>query len=100
MNNSGEDLSPFSIWKARFVFAKYWCFGTFISVFHNLTISNNKNERITMNNIKNLTSLFLSQSYMDAWEDYKRALTRPGFACWDYVILTASNEQQAMGILM
>ncbi|MGN0384913.1 MAG: L-fucokinase [Lachnospiraceae bacterium] len=50
-----------------------------------------------MNNIKNLTSLFLSQSYMDAWEDYKRALTRPGFACWDYVILTASNEQQAMG---
>lgn len=59
-----------------------------------------KNERITMNNIKNLTSLFLSQSYMDAWEDYKRALTRPGFACWDYVILTASNEQQAMGILM
>ncbi len=45
----------------------------------------------------NQTSLFLSQSYMDTWDDYKRALTRDNFACWDYVILTASNPQQAQG---
>ncbi len=42
-------------------------------------------------------SLFLSQSYRDAWQDYIRMLTRPTFACWDYVILTASNEKQAEG---
>ncbi len=39
--------------------------------------------------------LFLQQSYMDAWEDYRRALRKRSFPCWDYVILTASNEDQA-----
>lgn len=42
-------------------------------------------------------TLFLSQSYMDTWDDYTRSLTRENFACWDYVILTASNAQQAQG---
>ncbi len=45
--------------------------------------------------MKNLTTLFLSQSYQDAWEDYMRSLTSSGFMCWDYIILTASNEEQA-----
>ncbi len=40
--------------------------------------------------------LFLSQSYNDTWDDYVRSLNRPGFPVWDYVIITASNEQQAM----
>lgn len=44
-----------------------------------------------------LTSLFLSQSYEDAWDDYNRSLVRADFACWDYIILTASNELQAEG---
>lgn len=39
--------------------------------------------------------LFLQQSYMDVWEDYRRALRKRSFPCWDYVILTASNEDQA-----
>lgn len=43
----------------------------------------------------NQTSLFLSQSYKDAWDDYKRSLTRANFARWDYVIITASNDFQA-----
>ncbi len=43
------------------------------------------------------TSLFLAQSYQDTWDDYNRTLTRDNFACWDYVILTASNEKQAAG---
>lgn len=47
----------------------------------------------------NLTSLFLSQSYRDTWDDYHRSLTQANFACWDYIILTASNEQQAFGFL-
>lgn len=42
-----------------------------------------------------MTSLFLSQSYKDTWDDYNRALTNENFLYWDYVILTASNEHQA-----
>ena len=44
-----------------------------------------------------LTSLFLSQSYQDTWDDFQRSLTSEHFSCWDYVILTASNEHQASG---
>ena len=50
--------------------------------------------------MKNLTSLFLSQSYKDAWDDYNRSLTRANFALWDYVIITASNDFQAEGFNM
>ena len=42
-------------------------------------------------------ALFLAQSYMDTWDDYERSLTREGFPLWDYIILTASNENQAEG---
>lgn len=47
--------------------------------------------------MKNLYSLFLSQSYQDCWGDYNRSLKLKSFPKWDYVILTASNEQQAEG---
>ena len=47
--------------------------------------------------MKNLTSLFLSQSYHDTWEDYTRALTSENFPVWDYIVLTASDENQAEG---
>ncbi len=50
--------------------------------------------------MNNLTSLFLAQSYQDTWEDYKYSLTRENFVCWDYVVLTASNENQAEGFRM
>jgi fucokinase len=40
-------------------------------------------------------SLFLRQSYLDAWDDYQRSLVSPRFIQWDYIILTASNENQA-----
>ena len=43
------------------------------------------------------TSLYLSQSYQDAWDDYRRSLLSPSFPVWDYVVLTASNEHQAAG---
>lgn len=42
-------------------------------------------------------SLFLAQSYKDTWDDYVRSLHRPNFPVWDYVVITASNEQQAEG---
>ena len=44
-----------------------------------------------------LRSLFLSQAYQDCWDDYNRSLKLKNFPRWDYVILTASNEQQAEG---
>lgn len=40
-------------------------------------------------------SLYLSQSYKDAWDDHKRSMTSTTFPTWDYVILTASNAHQA-----
>lgn len=45
--------------------------------------------------MNNTYSLFLRQSYLDAWEDYKRTMNSTDFPVWDYVILTASNEAQA-----
>ena len=47
--------------------------------------------------MSNLYSLFLSQAYKDCWDDYNRSLKLRNFPKWDYVILTASNEQQAEG---
>ncbi|MBQ7040124.1 MAG: bifunctional fucokinase/L-fucose-1-P-guanylyltransferase [Clostridia bacterium] len=47
-----------------------------------------------------MTSLFLSQSYKDTWDDYQRSLSSAVFPVWDYVILTASNENQAEGYRM
>lgn len=47
-----------------------------------------------MNTLK-IKNLFLRQSYKDAWADYERSLTKKYFIKWDYVILTASNEEQA-----
>lgn len=47
--------------------------------------------------MKNLFSLFLSQSYQDCWDDYNRSLKSKTYPCWDYIVLTASNEQQAEG---
>lgn len=46
-------------------------------------------------NYKKMKNLFLRQSYLDSWEDYENSLRKHGFIKWDYVILTASNEEQA-----
>ena len=47
--------------------------------------------------MNNLFSLFLSQSYQDCWDDYNRSIKSSAFPQWDYIVLTASNEQQAEG---
>ena len=41
--------------------------------------------------------MFLSQAYQDCWDDYNRSVKLKYFPRWDYVILTASNDQQAEG---
>ena len=55
-------------------------------------LENNENWCVYMN-LSN--SLFLRQSYIDAWTDYRRSLAQSDFPKWDYIILTASNEAQA-----
>ncbi len=40
-------------------------------------------------------NLFLSQSYMDAYNEYTASLVRKDYPVWDYVVLTAANEAQA-----
>jgi len=42
-----------------------------------------------------LKNLFLRQSYLDSWEDYTRSIQNKSSIHWDYIILTASNEDQA-----
>lgn len=48
--------------------------------------------------MKSLYSMFLSQAYQDCWDDYNRSVKLKNFPGWDYVILTASNDQQAEGV--
>ncbi len=43
------------------------------------------------------TSLYLTQSYSDAWSDYERSKRSETFPTWDVVILTAGDEHQAEG---
>ena len=40
-------------------------------------------------------TLFLQQSYIDCTNQYTALLEAPKLPLWDYVILTASNEEQA-----
>lgn len=42
-----------------------------------------------MNGKTSSPSLYLSQSYKDAWDDYNRSLRSSTFPVWDYIILTA-----------
>ena len=49
------------------------------------------------NRYAKLNNLFLRQSYMDSWEEYQRGIRSKNIIHWDYVILTASGEEQAEG---
>lgn len=46
-------------------------------------------------NTHKIKNLFLRQSYKDDWEEYQKSLRRKYVIKWDFVILTASNEEQA-----
>lgn len=52
-------------------------------------------ENMMNDKYKKMKNLFLRQSYIDAWEDYQRSIRKKSFAQWDYIVLTASNEEQA-----
>ncbi len=45
--------------------------------------------------IKKMKNLFLRQSYLDSWTDYENSINKSKFVKWDYIILTASNNEQA-----
>ncbi|MEI6521078.1 MAG: L-fucokinase, partial [bacterium] len=42
-----------------------------------------------------IKNLFLRQSYLDSWLDYENSLVKNNIIKWNYIILTASNEEQA-----
>ena len=42
-----------------------------------------------------LQHLFLQQSCLDAWSEYERQIKNRRAIIWDYIVLTASNEEQA-----
>lgn len=44
---------------------------------------------------RKMKNLFLRQSYFDSWEVYEKSLVKKHMSKWDYIILTASNEEQA-----
>lgn len=48
-----------------------------------------------MQNHTGMNNLFLRQSYMDSWDEYRKWLERG--SGWDTIILTASNDEQASG---
>jgi fucokinase len=41
--------------------------------------------------------VFLTRAIGKAWDKYRASLLDSSFGCWDYVVITASNEQQALG---
>lgn len=45
--------------------------------------------------MEELKSIFLQQSYRDAWDEYARSLKESDAVQWDYIVLTASDENQA-----
>ena len=48
-----------------------------------------------MINTRKLSQLFLQQSSADAWEEYSLALAGLQPVVWDFIVLTAANEEQA-----
>ncbi len=50
------------------------------------------NQQYTTNQLQNL---FLQQSCIDAWTEYVRQIESRRAIVWDYIVLTASNEEQA-----
>ena len=52
-------------------------------------------ERMQTYTNNQLQHLFLQQSCLDAWSEYERQIKNRRAIIWDYVVLTASNEEQA-----
>jgi len=48
-----------------------------------------------MENIKNFNKLFLEQSQEDTWDYYCKSINDTNMAKWDWIVLTASNKEQA-----
>lgn len=50
----------------------------------------------SQNTFNETITSFLSQTYKDAWNDYQYIKSSNYVKKWDYVVITASNEKQAM----
>ncbi|WP_010246412.1 fucose pyrophosphorylase domain-containing protein [Acetivibrio cellulolyticus] len=45
-------------------------------------------------NVEDINRLFIQQSYLDNWDKYVDSINCEA-ECWDYIVITASNERQA-----
>jgi fucokinase len=50
---------------------------------------------MNMIDIENIQTRFLAQSYSNALKNYQFLLQNPDTPTWDYIVITASNKQQA-----
>lgn len=48
-----------------------------------------------MNDTTKLKKIFMRETLLDVWNYYEKALKNPNFKTWDWIVLTASNEEQA-----
>ena len=48
-----------------------------------------------MSNVKKFKKMFMKETLLDVWNYYEKVLINPNFKTWDWVVLTASNDEQA-----
>ena len=48
-----------------------------------------------MSNIKQIKNNFMKETCNDTWNVYTNSLNNENFENWDYIVLTASNKEQA-----
>ena len=48
-----------------------------------------------MTNIKQIKNNFMKETCHDTWRVYTNSLNNEDFENWDYIVLTASNKEQA-----
>ena len=66
-----------------------------IYIYHIRHSCRTEGESAVFDKYKRIKNLFLKQSYEEAWENYAKRLVKASTLYWDYIILTASNEEQA-----
>ena len=48
-----------------------------------------------MNQVEEIKRNFIKETYQDTWNVYKKTLGNSVIARWDWIVLTASNKEQA-----
>lgn len=48
-----------------------------------------------MTKIEQIRNNFMKETYQDTWNVYQNSINNDKFEYWDYIVLTASNKEQA-----